>query len=151
MQGVQAGFETTEGEGSFFRVGNVENSMMGLVLLFPAGIGTSLFRPFIWEVNNPLMLLNALESLGFLILTIMILRHIGFFKTIKLIFSDRILVFCFAFVMLFAGFVGITTFNFGSLSRYKIPCLPFYLMLLFIIMHKSGKFSPKYIFSKKFF
>jgi hypothetical protein len=151
MQGVQTGYETVEGGGSFFKVGNVENSMTGLLLLFPAGIGTSLFRPFLWEVNNPLMLLNALESLGFLVLTLMILRRIGFFKAGKLIFSDSILIFCFTFVILFAGFVGITTFNFGSLSRYKIPCLPFYLIMLFIVMHKSGKFSPNYVFSKKFF
>ncbi len=31
-------------------------------------------------------------------------------------------------------FVGITTLNFGTLVRYKIPCLPFYLIALILIL-----------------
>ncbi|MBN8864625.1 MAG: hypothetical protein J0H92_14725 [Sphingobacteriales bacterium] len=151
MQGVQAGFETTEGEGSFFKVGNVENSFGSLLYLFPAGVGTSLFRPFPWEVRNPLMVLSALESFGLLILTIMLLRRAGFSKTIKTIVADPILVFCLIFAILFAGFVGVTTFNFGSLSRYRIPCLPFYLMLIFIVGHKTRVFSSRYVFKKSLF
>lgn len=151
MQGVQAGFETTEGEGSFFKVGNVDNSLTSLLYLFPAGIGTTLFRPFPWEVRNPLMVLSALESLTFLILTFMLIRKAGLGNTFKTILGDPILVFCLIFAILFAGFVGVTTFNFGSLSRYRIPCLPFYLMLLFIVGYKTNVFSSRYVFKKSLF
>lgn len=150
MQGVQAGFETTEGEGSFFKVGNVDNSLASLLYLFPAGVGTSLFRPFLWEVRNPLMVLSAVEALAFLVLTLMLIRKAGFGKIFKSIMADPVLLFCLIFAILFAGFVGITTFNFGSLSRYRIPCLPFYLILLFVVGDRTGVFSRKYIFSKKF-
>ena len=148
---MQSGFETTKGEGSYFKVGTVDDSFTSIILLFPLGIFTTLFRPFVWEVQNPLMLLSALESLIFLVITIMAFRRIGFFKSFRIVFSDPVTLFCFAFAIVFAGFVGITTFNFGSLSRYKIPCLPFYLMMVFILMEKSGKFSSDYIFSKRFF
>ena len=151
MQGVQAGFETTEGEGSFFRVGNVDNSLGSLLILFPEGIITTLFRPFLFEARNPLMLMSSLEATGFLILTIMLFSRTGFFRTFRFIFSDSVLVFCFMFVILFAGFNGISTFNFGSLSRYKIPCLPYYLMLLFIVGYKAKTFSSNYIFRRNFF
>jgi len=76
---------------------------------------------------------------------------VGFFKSFKIIFSDPVLIFCFVFSILFAGIVGMTTTNFGALVRYKIPCLAFYLMMIFIVMDKSGKFSTDIVFSKKFF
>lgn len=97
------------------------------------------------------MVLSALEALAFIFLTYQAFKKIGFGTTFKMIFTDPVTLFCFIYSILFAGFVGITTPNFGALVRYKIPCLAFYLMMLFIIMDRSGKFSPKYVFSKKYF
>jgi len=37
--------------------------------------------------------------------------------------------------------VGISSFNFGALSRYKIPCLPFYALALILIYYKN--FPPQ--------
>jgi hypothetical protein len=36
--------------------------------------------------------------------------------------------------MIFGLFVGASTPNFSGLVRYKIPCLPFYLIALFIVL-----------------
>jgi len=151
VQGMQSSFESVSGDGSSFSLGNIDGSIEGLLWLFPAGIGTSLFRPFIWEVNSPLMLFSAIESLLFLVITIKVFVRIGVWKTIRIIFENPLILSCCVFAMLFAGFVGITTFNFGALARYKVPCLPFYLAFLFMTMEKSGKFSPGYLFSKKLF
>ncbi len=142
----QAGINTSN-----FMMGTYDNSIAGFLKLFPAGVGTALFRPFLWEIRNPLMLFSALEAFSFLILTLMCFRRIGFGKTFKLIFNQPVTVFCFVFAIIFAGLVGMTTFNFGTLARYRIPCLPFYALMLFIVQHRSGKFSPQYIFSKKWF
>jgi len=147
----QKGFSSNSASGGDFKMVRFDNTVTGFLLMFPQGVITSLFRPFPWEVKNPLMLLSALEALGFFILTVMCFRTIGFFKTFRMIFSERTTLMCFVYSILFAGLIGITTFNFGSLVRYKIPCLPFYIMMLFVIMDKSGKFSPNIIFSKKYF
>jgi hypothetical protein len=47
--------------------------------------------------------------------------------------------YCFLFAMLFALFVGATTLNFGTLCRYKIPCMPFYVIALLLIWDSSRK------------
>lgn len=152
VQSQQSGFQSAEGQGSSFSVGEASGTGFGgIILLFPMGVVASLFRPFPWDVRSPLMLLSALEALGFIALTYMAFKKIGFSTTFKMIFTDPLTLFCFVYSVLFAGFVGITTPNFGALVRYKIPCLPFYLVMLFIIMDKSGKFSSKYVFSKKYF
>jgi len=44
--------------------------------------------------------------------------------------------YCFFFSIVFALFVGASTLNFGTLVRYKIPCLPFYAISLFLIYEK---------------
>ncbi|RYY58860.1 MAG: hypothetical protein EOO05_15075 [Chitinophagaceae bacterium] len=151
VQGVQGSFSVEESSGSNFNVSSVNNSPFGLLLLFPLGIISTLFRPFPWEAVNPLMILSSLEAFAFLFLTIMVFRRVGFRQFWSIIGKDPALLFCLLYSVLFAGIIGATTTNFGALVRYKIPCIPFYLIMIFVVMHRSGKFSPDIVFSKKFF
>lgn len=48
-------------------------------------------------------------------------------------FRHRILFFTVYFSLFFSFSVGLTTSNFGSLVRYKIPAIPFYVISLIII------------------
>lgn len=55
--------------------------------------------------------------------------------------------YCFLFALLFALFVGATTPNFGTLVRYKIPAMPFYVLAIFLIrnnydLHIKNKLTP---------
>ena len=51
--------------------------------------------------------------------------------------KDPNLMFFLIFSLIFAFAVGITSYNFGALSRYKIPCLPFYGAFLMILLNQS--------------
>jgi hypothetical protein len=51
--------------------------------------------------------------------------------------------YCFLFSVVFALFIGASTLNFGTLVRYKIPCLPFYAISLFLIYEKVKEKSYK--------
>lgn len=137
--------------GTNFELDRIDNSLLDLLLMVPAGFTATFFRPFLWEVSNPLMFLSGLEALGFLILTIMVFRKVGIKSFFSIVFSDPVIIFCLIFSVIFGALVGISTNNFGALVRYKLPGLPFYLFMLFIVMHKSGKFSPNYVFGKRFF
>lgn len=130
-------FYTGKNAGSGYSLGVLDDSFSSILKLAPAAVNVSLFRPYIWEVRNPLMLLSALESLGLLILTgyVLIRRRMLFFKA----FSDSNVLFCMAFSITFAFAVGVSTFNFGTLTRYKIPLLPFYLLgLIFILYYEKS-------------
>jgi len=151
QQGIFSQNQVSSGGGSNFEVKDVGNSLSGMLLLFPTGIMNTFFRPFPWDVRSPFMVLSFFESFGFLVLTIMCFRKMGIKKFFSSIVSDPVITFCFVFAIFFGGLIGMTTINFGALNRYKIPCLPFFAMMLFLAMDKSGKFSPKYVFSKKFF
>jgi hypothetical protein len=102
-----------------------------MLRLAPQAVNVSLFRPYLWEVNNPLMLLAALESLALLGLTIfVIIRARG--TIFRWLVQPEVL-FCLAFSLIFAFSVGVSTYNFGTLSRYKIPLMPFYLVAIGLI------------------
>lgn len=127
----------SETQGSYFQLqgGNP-------VFLAINGFIATLFRPFIWEISSPIVLLSALEALIFILLTGYFLIKKGVIQFFKSAFGTPILVLCSGFAFVFAASVGSTATNFGSLSRYKIPCLPFYLVMLFAIYYQNGLKLP---------
>ena len=122
--------------GSVYTLGDdFDFSFGGMLRKFPLAVNVTLFRPYLWEAYNPVMLLSALESFFTLALTIYILFSVGIRRLLQYIVSKPIILFCLLFAIAFSFSVGISTYNFGSLVRYKIPMFPFYLSGLFILQH----------------
>jgi len=121
--------------GSAYDIGEFTPTIGGFLEKIPVAISFTLYRPFIWESSNVVMLLAALESsviLGLTIYALLRTRIIGFFA---IIMKDRLIFFCILFTILFAIPIGIASGNYGTLVRYKIPCLPFYLAAIFMIIN----------------
>ncbi|RZJ93264.1 MAG: hypothetical protein EOO60_05085 [Hymenobacter sp.] len=130
------GVSKTE-QGSGYNIGEQDGTLGGMVKLAPQAIVVSLFRPFIWEARNPTMLLSALEASYFIFLTLRIFRRVGFFAALLAVAGSPVLVLCFVFSLIFAISVGISSGNFGTLVRYKIPLMPFYLAGLYILQNTT--------------
>lgn len=113
-----------------------DGTFSGLIKISPLAIATTFYRPFIWEAHKISQLMAAVESLILMFFTLYVLFKSKFFGFIKLILSDPLIMYCFLFALVFALFVGASTLNFGTLVRYKIPCLPFYSISLFLIYEK---------------
>lgn len=116
--------------GSGYSLGELDGSFGSMVKLAPQAINVSLFRPYLWEVKNPLMLLSALEATFFLFFTLYVLakKRLRFFQAL----ADPNIIFAYTFSLSFAFAVGVSTFNFGTLARYKIPLLPFFATALIL-------------------
>ena len=130
-------------EGSAYNLGNFSPSIGSMITKFPAAVNVTFFRPYIWESKKIIVLLSAIEALLFLFLTIKILFSIGPVKIWKTISTDPTIQFCLVFSIIFAFAVGISSYNFGTLSRYKIPCLPFYALALIMIYYKNKSLKNK--------
>lgn len=130
---------TGKNAGSGYTLGELDGTWRSMIVLAPAAINVSLFRPYLWEVRNPLMLLSALESLTLFLLTLFVLFHARH-QAVALL-SQPTIMFAIVFSLVFAFSVGVATFNFGTLTRYKIPLLPFYSIALILIydFSKSAK------------
>jgi hypothetical protein len=123
--------------GSGYTLGELDGTFASMLRLAPQAINVSLFRPYLWEVKNPLMLLSAIESLFVLVFCIYvaITSNVRIFRA----FRNPDVLFTTLFSLSFAFAVGVSTYNFGSLARYKIPLLPFFLVALVLIRYTLNK------------
>jgi len=128
------GDEGLTGGGSLYSLGEMTYTPLGILKKVPAAINVTLFRPYLTEVSSPIVLITAFESLSYLLLTLWVVLRRGFFRVIKKFWQNPAVLAFLVFVLLFAFIVGFTSFNFGALVRYKIPCLPFLTFILLLLM-----------------
>jgi hypothetical protein len=129
----QIGRGMRAGGSNFVLSAEIPSTLAGQLAYAPAALLTSLFRPTIFEVRNLMMLANAVETtvLSLLFVRILFTRNL---RTVRRqIMNDPFLVFCVVFVISFGIAVGLTSTNLGTLSRYRIPILPFFAVLLFVL------------------
>jgi hypothetical protein len=127
--------------GAFVDIGNFDPSLSGIITKVPTALLNVFFRPFIWEARSPVLFISMLESMLFLFLFLSVLIKNKIFFVFAAINKHPVYIFFFFFSILLGIIVGLTTFNFGTILRYKIPCLPFLCLLLLILNKKILKAS----------
>lgn len=125
-----------------YSVGEMDGTFTGVISRLPIAVFFALFRPFVWE-SSGIMLLSALESLGILLLSIYVLTRTKFGNTYKQIIENPVILFCIVFTISLGFIVGLTSYNFGALSRYRMPLLPVYLAGLIILLSKVRDYTEK--------
>jgi len=125
-------------DGSVYDLGDFDPTIAGMAKMIVPAINVALFRPYLWESRSIIQLFNAMESAAVLVLTLYLLFKRNIFKTLKNVYQDPNLILCLSFTLVFAFFVGVSSYNFGTLSRYKIPCTPFYMLFLMILIFKDS-------------
>ncbi|HEX8272056.1 MAG TPA: hypothetical protein VF615_05360 [Longimicrobiaceae bacterium] len=112
----------------------------GLIASAPAALVLSLFRPFPWEAGGALGLFAALENLVLLLLT---LRMLGRFRgrpgLFRSVLRAPMFTTCLVFVALYGIAVGASTPNLGSISRYRLPLIPFFVGMLAIVENQADE------------
>lgn len=112
--------------GSTYVMGDPSSrSLAGQLAFAPLALFTCLFRPVLLEARNPQIFVNALETTTILVLFLRVLFRRGVRQSWSSMRRSPILVFAFAFVIVFGIGVGLTTTNLGTLSRYRMPLVPF--------------------------
>lgn len=121
---------------SGYSLGEIEFSFVGILTKSPAAFTVTFFRPYLWEVRNLPTLLGAIEGLLLFIFFwyLLIKLRLRFFS---ILFKNKEVLFLMIFGVVFGIVVGISSYNFGALSRYKIPAEIFFITSLIIIYHES--------------
>jgi hypothetical protein len=125
--------------GSNFSIVN-RTGLMGQVAAGPYAIFTAIFRPLLVEARSPVAAANSMETTLLFLLFLWILKRRGL-RLVTLIRGSPALMFCLVYVILFAVAVGLTTTNLGTLSRYRMPLMPF-LCVMFAVLAPMRETSP---------
>ncbi len=140
LQGFQS-WHTTVSETknqSGYTLGEMDFSTLGLIKKIPMSINVTFFRPYLWEVRNASTLLGAMESLVLFVYTLWLVLRLRL-QLFKIIYKNKDILFLVLFSLIFGAVVGISSYNFGALSRYKIPAQMFYVIALVMINDKQVK------------
>lgn len=122
---------------SSFEFGEIETSFAGLLTKMPLGLYTCYFRPHLWEINKPILLLSAVES--FLCFWTLFYALVKKGRNFTAVLRKNLLTnIMFLFVLILGIIIGITTFNFGTLVRYKAPAVPFLWIFIFLLLSSSN-------------
>lgn len=129
-------------ESSVIHYYNFDGSWHGFLLNLPIAFFSGLFRPFIFDVSNPLQFVVALENLTVFLLLIISMWKIRFRIPLKnpFVLAASVYVGSLAVLLAFA------TPNLGTLSRYKVGYWPFFVLLvltLFFLEQKKGQALSK--------
>jgi hypothetical protein len=111
-----------------------ERSGLAVLAFWPEAMLLSLYRPYPWEgLASPTMLIASLENSVFLILTVrLVLLNLNRASVVDAVRSP-VLLECLTFVAVFAFGIGFSTPNLGSVSRYRLPMVPYFIGAVTIV------------------
>ena len=127
-----------EGQAASYSLGNSGGNILSALQKVPQAINVALFRPYIWEIKNPLMLLASLESFLILVFTVFVFWKAGIRNVWQSMLQNPVVFFSLVISISLAFFIGLATYNFGALSRYRIPLIPLYAIGLLLILNTTG-------------
>lgn len=127
-------------DGNSFDIGEFDASLSSIAMKSPQAVIAGLYRPFVWESNNIVMLMSGIENLIIMGITILVLLRMNWRRLFRLIADNPVILYSFSFSVLFAFMIGVTTSNFGALVRFKIPLIPLYMGSMVIIYKHLNHF-----------
>lgn len=111
-------------------------SLASQIPYVPLALVNSLFRPFIFEARNVTSLAAGIETSVLIVLVAQIFSRSRGRKLKDVFLSSAVLSGSTIFVVLFAVAVGLATKNLGSLSRYRMPMIPFYVLAVLLLRRR---------------
>jgi hypothetical protein len=116
-----------------------EASMTTQIVYSPIALLTSLYRPLIIEASNAQILVNALETTALLAISLFVVWRLPLRAIWTTVIASPVAFFSVTFVVMFGVAVGLATTNLGTLSRYRMPLVPFFASLLVLLLDAAQR------------
>jgi hypothetical protein len=135
-----AGLQLYGGQGgSGYSIGDPTARTMVQQLVFaPIGLVFVFLRPTLFEIRNAAMALSAIETAICVLLILRLVVRMGLSRPLRWVLRDPNLAAASVFVLILAVSIGLSTTNFGTLSRYRAPMMPFYATVLLVLNMQLG-------------
>lgn len=126
--------------GSKFELTDIDQSFWGITKVIPEGIVNCFIRPLPWRANSALSVPAVFENLFILSLLIIGIIQLARRRVTIAEEHSNFLWFSIVFVFLLFAIVGVTTPVAGALVRYKVPALPFLMIVLTYLLQEWSVF-----------
>jgi hypothetical protein len=124
--------------GSTFALGDpAATSFQAQLAFVPLAVFGVLFRPLPFEINGLTSAMNAVEATALLVAAIVIVTRRRWKVLAARVLSHPELAFCVVLTLTAAVGIGLTTTNLGTLSRYRMPVMPFFAFLVMTLVTRE--------------
>jgi hypothetical protein len=106
---------------------NLKPDFISIIANSPKALFSGVFRPFLWEGNSVLKFLSATENL---ILLVLLVSQLIRLKGMKVERGQLITFAVIVYSVLLCVFLALSSPNLGTLVRYRIGFLPFFVFVL---------------------
>jgi hypothetical protein len=113
-----------------------DGSPVSFALNTPLALIYGLFRPMIFEGTKVFQVIVGIENA---IILILVLLGFGRYKK-GIALSNPLLISASMYILLLTVMLAFSTPNLGTLSRYKVGCWPFFVMLV-LMLHQANPIS----------
>jgi hypothetical protein len=128
----QAGGGSYVGDGDDAFTEGDPTAALGVKYL-PLAMVNALFRPFIFEVRNVTQLAAAIETTAIVVVVVTLVWRVRFRQLFDVVLRSPALFASVVFVLSFGAAVGLASQNIGTVSRYRVPMMPFYISFVLIM------------------
>lgn len=134
LEGFQSwhGYLANSLDQSGYSLGEIEFTPLGYLKVSPSAFNVTFFRPYLWEIRNVPTLIGAVESFFIFLFFLYLLFKLRT-QFFKIIIKNKDILFMMIFSTIFGIIVGMSSYNFGALSRYKMPAQMLFVTALFLI------------------
>lgn len=119
----------------------LSSSAGDIIRNMPLALTSGIFRPFLWESVNPIQIIAAIENLFIAVLTLWSITNLLYPKGRSGMTITPLVAGTLIFVGLLAVFLSLSTPNFGTLSRYRVGFLPYYVLVTILPISAARKFD----------
>ncbi len=141
FQGYHTRLSTSgnSGGGSAYSLPISDFTPTSMIKVFPLAVNVTLFRPYLFEVSSPAMALAALESSVFIILLLLVIVKFGLIRFVITSVKNPTVICFLTYSIILAFASGLVSYNFGALTRFRAPILPFFICAIILIYHINRK------------
>ncbi|HEX5412406.1 MAG TPA: hypothetical protein VFZ27_11180 [Terriglobia bacterium] len=111
------------------------HSFSSMVLFWPWGVFTAMFRPMVWDINNAFVAISALECTVLLVLVISAVKHWRFSRL-----RDPVMSWALAYLLCWASLYGFGGYaNLGMAVRQRLEVMPVLVLLALLLGTRRGR------------
>lgn len=123
-----AAYEALSSPGERIEYSHLEPTWASMLVNAPWALVSAWFRPFVWEAQNALQVLAAIENT---LLALLFTTAVWRWRRLPPVNAwSVVLVAAFSYVVVLSIFLALSTPNFGTLNRYRTGFLPVFIYIL---------------------
>lgn len=115
------------GGNNTFHFFNLQPTWVSVLSHSPAAVFSGLFRPFVWEAKTFFHVLAAVENAGLLLLTLYALARFRLPSSVRGWMLPLL-----GYALVECTFLTLSTPSWGTLTRYRVGMLPFFLLFVLL-------------------